>query len=102
MRTFDNLVEAINSLNEEGYIYDFNLLNDCIHCKVMGKDFSPETFEVEEVLHFEGDDSSSETRSILYVITTSTGEKGMLLEAGSIYSSDLSEDLIGKLQIQRL
>ncbi|MCB0586297.1 MAG: phosphoribosylpyrophosphate synthetase [Phaeodactylibacter sp.] len=101
MRNFENLVEAINALKKEGYTYDFNLLNDCIHCQELDKGFRPETFEVEEVLHFEGADSSPETRSILYVISTSAGEKGMLLEADSIYNSDLSEELIQKLKIQR-
>ncbi len=101
MRSYDNLVEALEALKKEGYTYDFNLLGDCIHCEELNMDYRPDTFNVEEVLHFEGDDSSPDTRSILYVIETNRGDKGVLLEAGSIYDSDLSDELIEKLKIKR-
>lgn len=101
MRHFNNLVEAIEGLKKEGYTYDFNLLNDRIQCKDLSKDYPPNQFFVEEVLHFEGGDSSPETRSILYVIKTDTGKKGVLVEAGSMYDSDLSKELLEKLRFVR-
>lgn len=98
MRHYDNLVEAINGLRAEGYTYDFNIKSNSVYCKELDKDYDPNAFEVEEVLHFEGADSSPNTRSILYVIKTKSGEKGVLLEAGSIYNSDRSPELTAKLQ----
>lgn len=98
MRHFDNLVEAINTLRSEGYTYDFNIKFNSVYCKELDKEFNLNTFEVEEVLHFEGADSSPNTRSILYVISTSSGEKGILLEANSIYNSNRSPELTAKLQ----
>ena len=99
MRDYDNLVEAINGLKAEGYTYDFNTKFNCIHCKALDQDFALDAFEVEEILHFEGDDSSADSRSIIYVIkTTNSDVKGILLEASGIYNSDRSPELTAKLQ----
>ncbi|MFK7776438.1 MAG: phosphoribosylpyrophosphate synthetase [Saprospiraceae bacterium] len=98
MRHYDNLVEALNDLKSKGYSYDFNLLDKCLRCETLDKDFSPVEFNVEEVIHFEGDDSSADSRSILYVIETSSGIKGTLLTTNSIYHNNLSKELIAKLR----
>ena len=101
MRDFNNLVEALTTLKAEGYVYDFNLMDNQVFCKELGKGFMPSVFNVDEVLHFEGDDSSADTRSILYAISTSSGEKGVLLEAGGIYATDtISTELLEKLKIR--
>ena len=97
MRNYNNLVEALSELKKEGYTYDFNLLPDCLHCQELDKNFAPVDFEVEEILHFEGDDSSADSRSMLYVIETSSGIKGVLVDSNSIYHSDLAPELLEKL-----
>ncbi|MFK8009074.1 MAG: phosphoribosylpyrophosphate synthetase [Saprospiraceae bacterium] len=98
MRNYDNLVEALNDLKSKGYSYDFNLLDKGLRCEKLDKDFSPVEFNVEEVIHFEGDDSSADSRSILYVIETSSGIQGTLLTTNSIYHNNLSKELIEKLR----
>lgn len=98
MRNYNNLVEALNDLKSQGYTYDFNLLDKGLRCEKLNKDFSPVEFNVEEVIHFEGDDSSADSRSILYVIVTSNGVKGTLLTTNSIYHNNLSKELIEKLR----
>ena len=98
MRNYDNLVEAFKDLKSKGYTYDFNLLDKSLNCEKLDQDFSPVDFNVEEVIHFEGDDSSAETRSILYVIQTRGGIKGTLLTTNSIYDNNLSKELIEKLR----
>ncbi len=98
MRNYDNLVEAFKDLKSKGYTYDFNLLDKSLRCEKLNKDFSPVEFNVEEVIHFEGGDSSAESRSILYVIETSGGIKGTLLTTNSIYHNNLSKELIEKLR----
>ena len=101
MRDFNNLVDALNGLKKEGYVHDFNVLNDCIHCQAINQHFNPDSFNVEEILYFEGDDSSPDSRSILYVISTNTGEKGVLVAGNSIYDSDLAPELMAKLNIRK-
>lgn len=92
MRNYDNLVEAINGLKAEGYSLDFNLQSNCIFCKSIDQSFEPDHFEVEEVLHFESDDSSADGRSMIYVISTQIG-KGILVATNSMYAQELSPAL---------
>ena len=98
MRHYDNLVEALDGLKKEGYTYDFNLQFDKIYCKALSKGFSPNTFQIEETIHFEDEDSSPESRSFLFVITTTTGEKGYMIGASSIYDESMSEELLESLK----
>jgi hypothetical protein len=100
MRNYDKLVIALQELKKEGYTYDFNLHTNCLHCPELKKDFSPADFEVEEIIHFEGDDSSPDSRSILYLIATGSGEKGVLLQAGGIYNEGPTRELLAKLQVR--
>lgn len=33
MEYYDNLIEAINGLKEQGYVEDFNLKQNCLECR---------------------------------------------------------------------
>lgn len=100
MRDFDTLVEAINTLKQEGYQYDFNLADDCLECADLGTNFQPDHFNVDEVFRFEGA-SNPDDSSILYAISTEDGVKGILVDAYGAYSGEISEEMLKKLQIQR-
>ncbi|MEM6726418.1 MAG: phosphoribosylpyrophosphate synthetase [Bacteroidota bacterium] len=99
MRDYDNLVEAINGLKAEGYTLDFNLQTNCLYCKSLDRSFEPPEFEVEELLHFESDDSSADGRSMIYVIKTQAGN-GILLTTNSMYAQDLSPALKAALTLK--
>ena len=98
MRSFDTLVEALNSLKKEGYKYDFNLLDNGLHCKELSLSVDTSEFQVEEIHRFEGD-SNPDDSSILYVLSTNNGVKGTLLDAYGTYSGEISPDLLAKLKI---
>lgn len=98
MRDFDTLVEALNSLKEEGYQYDFNLLDNGLHCKELNLFVDTSEFQVEEIHRFEGD-SNPDDSSILYVLSTNDGVKGTLLDAYGAYSGEISPELLAKLKI---
>ena len=99
MRHFDNLVEATQTLKEEGYDHEFTLKRDRIYCEDLKKAFAPSDFEVEEVLHFEGADSSPNTRSTLFLIKTDTNDNGTLIEEDGMYGTDnVSPELLEKFK----
>lgn len=99
MRHFDNLVEATQALNKAGYTHEFTLKRDRIHCEDLDKGFAPRDFEVEQVLHFEGADSSPDTRSTLFLIKTKSGAKGTLIEEDGMYGTDnVSSELLEKFK----
>lgn len=99
MRHFDNLVEAIQALKEKGYTHNFTLKSDHIHAENTEKNFGPEEFEVEQVLHFEGADSSPNTRSTLFLIKGKGNNNGTLIEEDGMYGPDrLTSELLEKFK----
>jgi hypothetical protein len=98
IRNFDNLVIALSTLKKEGYSYDFSLDKDCLACSDLGSSYTATQFNIDEVIHFEGADSSSDSRSTLYLISTDNNEKGTLIVADGIYSDEIKRDMLDKLK----
>jgi len=99
MRHFDNLVEATQTLKKEGYVHEFTLKYNRIYCEGLKKEFIPSDFEVEEVLHFEGADSSPDTRSTLFLIKTDSNDNGTLIEEDGMYgTNNVSPQLLEKFK----
>lgn len=98
MKSYDTLIEAIQDLKELGYTYDFNLMDNHIHCKDISTSFGPDDFNVSAVFRFEGMSNPSDN-SILYAVETMTGIKGLLLDSYGVYSGEISEELLQKLKI---
>lgn len=99
MRTFDTLSEAIRTLQQAGYTYDFNLTSNQLECRELQSVYEESEFEVEEFYKFEGDSNPDDT-SIVYAIHTCTGAKGLLVDAYGVYSSALSPEMNRKLKFR--
>ena len=93
MYNYDTLSEALNDLVKRGFTLDFNL-------KSVQKKFISKSFNVVEVYRFEGM-SSTDDESVLYVIETSDGMKGTLVDAYGTYADSVSVELIQKLKFNK-
>ena len=98
MKTFDTLSQAIDHLKNKGYVHDFNLHPEWIECTPLNKKFAPEQFHVDEVHRFEGMTNPDDS-SVLFAISSSEGEKGLLIDAYGPYAESLSPGMIQKLTI---
>lgn len=98
MKTFDTLSQAITDLKQRGYVHDFNLQSECIHCAPLNRKFEPYHFHVDEVHRFEGMTNPSDS-SVLFAISTVDGVKGLLVDAYGMYAESLSPQMIEKLTI---
>jgi hypothetical protein len=98
MKNMDTLSEAINMLKAKGYVNDFNLHPDWIECPVLNIKFKPEEFHVDEMHRFEGM-SNPDDNAVLFAISSSDGQKGLLVDAYGVYSDSLSKLMIDKLRI---
>jgi hypothetical protein len=101
MKSYDTLIEAIQDLKNQGYTYDFNLMDKHIHCKDITTSFGPDDFQVKAVYRFEGMSNPSDN-SILYAIETLTGVKGLLMDSYGVYSGEISEELLQKLNMNHI
>ena len=101
MKDYGTLSQAINKLKlEEGYEYDFNLLDEKIEIKSENETYNVNDFNVDKVLRFEGP-SNPDDNAILYAITTSSGKKGVLVDGYGISGGQVSEKMLAKLDLKQ-
>ncbi|MEH6680988.1 MAG: phosphoribosylpyrophosphate synthetase [Sediminicola sp.] len=98
-RSYISLSEAITALQEEGYTEDFNLCDAGLEHKKRKVVHGAEDWNVVRYYRFEGA-SDPDDNMVLYVIETSDGEKGLLVDAYGAYSGNVPDDLIHKLKIK--
>ena len=97
LETLSQVMEMLRT--EKGYEEDFNLLDDRLELKSQNEHFSHDEFIVDEVYRFEGV-SDPAYMSVLYAITTSTGRKGVLVDAYGTYSGQISDEMLKKLDLR--
>lgn len=98
MKSFDTLSEAIFSLKNQGYTNDFNLHPEWIECPPLKVRLAPEEFHVDQVHRFEGMTSPDDS-SILFAISSTSGLKGLLVDAYGLYADSVSPIMVQKLTI---
>lgn len=100
MKKEGTLSQVMNRLKtKEGYLEDFNLLDDRLELKNKEEHFSSEEFVVDQVFRFEGASNPADN-AVLYSITTTTGRKGVLVDAYGAYSGQISDDMLAKLDLK--
>lgn len=83
--SFDNLVEALAAARKDGYTFDFSLKGEQLNCEGSDKCYIPQDLVVDYRAQIEGMDSSAESRSTVYFISSSDGDKGVLIEPDPAY-----------------
>jgi len=99
MRSFNTLVEAMNTLREEGYTRDFNLRSNWVECDESKECLKVGDFLVHEFYRFEGM-SNPEDNMILYAIEAQNKTKGLFLQAYGADASILSAEMAQHLQMK--
>ena len=96
-RTEPTLVETLNELRAEGYVKDFNLQQNCLECRQGEYKVFHNEFSIDKVFRFEGESDPGDA-SVLYAISSEKyGLKGVLVNAYGIYSSELTDEMLRKL-----
>ncbi|MBX2945373.1 MAG: phosphoribosylpyrophosphate synthetase [Cyclobacteriaceae bacterium] len=98
MKTYDSLAGAIKARQQQGYVQDFNLHPEWIECPSLKVRLAPEEFHVDEVHRFEGMTNPDDS-AILFAISSTTGMKGLLVDAYGVYADALSPVMVRKLTI---
>lgn len=97
--SYPSLSVAIRDLQDEGYIEDFNLCNAGVENKSKKTIHEASELDVVRYYRFEGMTNPADS-TVLYVIETSSGEKGLLVDAYGAYSGNIPNGLIDKLRIR--
>lgn len=98
---YDTLSLAIEDLKKEGYTEDFNLVAEGIESKSLKKQWKAGDIEVTNYFRFEGMSSAGDN-SILYVVETKDGTKGLLVDAYGVYDGQIPQEMIDKLNVNNI
>lgn len=82
-----SLATCLNKMVMEGYTEDFKVVPKGLESIYKPKIYKPEQINVVNFFRFEGESDPSDN-AILYVIETSDGTKGTLVDAYGVYNDE--------------
>lgn len=95
---YSSLSVAIDDLQKKGYTEDFTLVAEGIESKALKRKWNAGELEVVDYYRFEGMSNPSDN-TILYLIETRGGEKGLLVDVYGADIGEISPEMIKKLKI---
>lgn len=99
MNQFDTMSEALQSVTKQGFIHNFTVKEDGIHCIETGDIIPPENLTIVNYHRFEGV-SDPDDMAILYVVESDDGLRGTLVDSyGAYYDTNLS-DVLQRVKIK--
>lgn len=97
MENYQTVVEALNGLKKRGFTLDFNLAKETLHNSDQNIHLQPEDFSITEIHRFEGMSDPADNTIVYGIESDKYNIKGVFLNAYGVYSDDISEDLLKKL-----
>jgi hypothetical protein len=97
MKTYQTITEALEDLQERGFVYDFNLQKDILSCEEIDTVLKPSEFEVAESYRYGQPEAGNSTT--VYAIQSRDGLKGILLNTNGAYSGSVSPEMNSRLKI---
>ena len=97
MKDYVSMVDALNDLKSRGYTLDFNLAKDALYSSDKTITLHPDDFEIAELYRFEGPSDPADNSIVYAIKSDKLNIKGTFVDAYGVYSDDISEDLLRKL-----
>ena len=97
--SYPTLSVAIEDLQKKGFSEDFNLIAEGIESKSLKKQWKAGDLEVIKFYRFEGMSDPGDN-TILYLIETLDGRKGLLVDVYGADQGEISPEMIKKLIIR--
>ncbi|WP_026450732.1 hypothetical protein [Aequorivita capsosiphonis] len=96
--SYTSLSVAIQDLQDQGFTEDFNLVGEGIESKSLKKQWKAGELDVVKFYRFEGMTNPGDN-TILYLIETKDGLKGLLVDAYGADQGEISPEMIQKLKL---
>ena len=97
MENYQTVSEALTDLKNRGFKLDFNLANGVLHSSSENIYLQPEDFSISELYRFEGISDPADNSVVYGIISDKYNVKGVFVNAYGVYSDDISEELLKKL-----
>ena len=98
---YSSLSVAIQDLQEKGFNEDFNLVAEGIESKSLKKKWKAGELDVIKFYRFEGMSDPGDN-TILYLIETKGGQKGLLVDVYGAEQGEISPEMIKKLSMRNV
>lgn len=99
--SYSSLSVAIQDLQDKGYTADFNLVAEGIESKSLKKIWKAGDLDVVKFYRFEGMTNPGDN-TILYLIETNDGRKGLLVDVYGADQGEISPEMIKKLSMRNV
>ena len=96
-KNYHNKAEAIIDLQERGYVHDFILQNEHIHCIQRSESICPDDFEIMEAYRIDGKKKWRDNYIVYAIWSVNSDVKGILMTSFSTLTKGLSIHLWSKL-----
>ena len=93
---FSTMVSAITELQKRGYTHNFHVNENCQLEEQKGRYYPPTQVELVEFHRFDGMTNPSDD-SILYVVKTSSGLKGIVVDSYGYNGSDITSKFMNEV-----
>lgn len=93
----NTLTSCVNKAVKDGYVDSFKVTRQGLYSTAKDKSYSPEEVKVINFYRFEGQSDPADN-SIMYVIETSDGLKGTLIDAYGTYSDRSVDDFMDAVE----
>lgn len=97
--SYSSLSVAIQDLQDHGFTEDFNLVGEGIESKNLKKKWKAGELDVVKFYRFEGMTNPGDN-TILYLIETNDGRKGLLVDVYGADQGEISPEMIKKLSMR--
>jgi len=93
---YDTVSAAIDALNKQVFIHDFNIHQDTLLCNA--ERYGADDFEVVDIYRYEGDTDPADEATV-YAIQSKNGLKGVLVTGYGISADGISAAILAKLKM---
>jgi hypothetical protein len=100
-RQMKTVVEIIESLKVDGYIYEFSIKDNALYCNSTESKYNAKDLLIEKTERYEGDSDPSDN-VIVYGITAKDGSKGTLIDSYGVYSDPHFAILIDEIPLKEV
>jgi len=97
MEDYQTVSEALSGLKSRGFNLDFNLANGVLHSSSENIYLQPDDFSISELYRFEGMSDPGDNSVVYGIQSDKYHIKGVFVNAYGVYSDDISEELLKKL-----